>query len=414
MTKEVITDKATVSVYIDPFNRRVRIDDYTGDRHEVLAIINQQISGWVEKLIVKSRTEDVPFFISHGFTCEAFIKGYFAGTDMYFVTLYFTAGREHTSKWHEEQSILQSLIMNQSVKETPSTEEVKIATLSQALELARLYKEIFKVYPTPLQEETHIIKTMQAGTVYAYIELDRKIVSAASAEVNGKFHNSELTDCATLPSVAGKGHMKKLLYYLEQKLISDGITCCYTIARAESLSMNKAFAQLGYTYGGRLVNNCLIYSGLEDMNVWYKVRTMIGMINTNYPESELTGKIIGCAMEVHKFLGNGFQEVVYQRSLAIEMKRQGLAFSREHEMEIFYKGEQVGLRRVDFFVEGKIMVELKAVVELEDVHLAQAINYLEAYGMKIGLLINFGNTSLQFKRVMKPRGNRNKSIKEES
>ena len=88
-------------------------------------------------------------------------------------------------------------------------------------------------------------------------------------------------------------------------------------------------------------------------------------INTNYPESELTGKIIGCAMEVHKYLGNGFHEVVYQRCLAIEMARQGIAFSREHEMEIFYKGEQVGLRRVDFFVEDKIMVELKAVIRLE-------------------------------------------------
>jgi len=131
------------------------------------------------------------------------------------------------------------------------------------------------------------------------------------------------------------------------------------------------------------------------------------MINTNYPESELTGKIIGCAMEVHKYLGNGFQEVVYQRCLAIEMTLQGIAFSREHEMEIFYKGEKVGLRRVDFFVEDKIMVELKAVIQLEDVHLAQAINYLEAYGMKIGLLINFGNTSLQFKRVMKPSRDRN-------
>lgn len=131
------------------------------------------------------------------------------------------------------------------------------------------------------------------------------------------------------------------------------------------------------------------------------------MINTNFPESELTGKIIGCAMEVHKYLGNGFQEVVYQRCLAIEMTLQGIAFSREHEMEIFYKGEKVGLRRVDFFVEDKIMVELKAVIQLEDVHLAQAINYLEAYGMKIGLLINFGNTSLQFKRVMKPSRDRN-------
>lgn len=121
-----------------------------------------------------------------------------------------------------------------------------------------------------------------------------------------------------------------------------------------------------------------------------------------YKHSDITGKIIGCAMEVHKIMGNGFQEVVYQRCLAIEMAKQTLAFSREFEMELLYKGEHVGTRRVDFFVEGVIMVELKAVIQLEDVHLAQAINYLEAYGLEIGLLINFGNTSLQFKRVMKP------------
>jgi len=127
------------------------------------------------------------------------------------------------------------------------------------------------------------------------------------------------------------------------------------------------------------------------------------MLNEKYPESELTGKIIGCAMEVHTILGNGFQEVIYQRALGIEMNRQGLNFSREHEMEIFYKEENIGTRRIDFFVEGKIMVELKAIIQLEDVHLAQAINYLEAYQMQIGLLINFGSKSLQFKRVMKPK-----------
>ncbi len=129
------------------------------------------------------------------------------------------------------------------------------------------------------------------------------------------------------------------------------------------------------------------------------------MINKQYPESELTGKIIGCAMEVHRVLGNGFQEVIYQRALAIEMANQHLNFSREHEMGIFYKGESIGLRRVDFFVEEKIMLEMKAVIKLEDVHLAQAINYLEAYKMEIGLLINFGSKSLEFKRVMKPTKN---------
>jgi GxxExxY protein len=132
------------------------------------------------------------------------------------------------------------------------------------------------------------------------------------------------------------------------------------------------------------------------------------MINEQYPLSELTGKIIGCAMEVHRYFGNGFQEVIYQRALEIEMREQGLSFSREFEMNIIYKGMKIGTRRVDFFVEEKIMVELKAIVQLEDVHLAQAINYLEAYQMDIGLLINFGNTSLQFKRVMKPKDQKQK------
>jgi GxxExxY protein len=123
------------------------------------------------------------------------------------------------------------------------------------------------------------------------------------------------------------------------------------------------------------------------------------MIKEQYKYSELTSKIIGCAMTVHKILGNGFQEVIYQRALAIEMRLGVISFSREHEMPIFYREEQIGTRRVDFLVEGIISVELKAVIRLEDVHLAQAINYLEAYNLEIGLLINFGENSLNFKRV---------------
>lgn len=114
---------------------------------------------------------------------------------------------------------------------------------------------------------------------------------------------------------------------------------------------------------------------------------------------KLTYQIIGCAMEVHKQLGNGFQEVIYQRALAIEFEEQGLLYSREHEMQIAYKGHDIGTRRVDFFVENNIMVEIKAIINLEEVHLAQAMNYLEAYNLEIGLLINFGSKSLQHKRV---------------
>ncbi len=123
------------------------------------------------------------------------------------------------------------------------------------------------------------------------------------------------------------------------------------------------------------------------------------MINEQYKYSELTSKIIGCAMTVHKALGNGFQEVIYQRALEIEMRLAGIGFSREFEMPIFYRDKQTGTRRVDFLAEGVVSVELKAITKLEDVHFAQAINYLEAYNLEIGLLINFGETSLNFKRL---------------
>ncbi len=126
---------------------------------------------------------------------------------------------------------------------------------------------------------------------------------------------------------------------------------------------------------------------------------MNNMIKTEYKYSELTGKIIGCAMEVHKALGNGFQEVIYQRALAHEMEIQDFNFSREFEMPVFYKDIQVGTRRVDFLVEESISVELKAIINLEPVHLAQAINYLEAYNLEIGLLINFGEMKLKFHRL---------------
>lgn len=108
------------------------------------------------------------------------------------------------------------------------------------------------------------------------------------------------------------------------------------------------------------------------------------MVKEEYKYSALTGKIIGCAMEVHKLLGNGFQEVIYQRALEYEMGLQKMSFAREFEMPIFYKDIQVGTRRVDFLVEDKISVELKAIIQVEKVHLAQAMNYLEAYNLEIG------------------------------
>ncbi len=126
--------------------------------------------------------------------------------------------------------------------------------------------------------------------------------------------------------------------------------------------------------------------------------------------NDLTHKIIGSAMKVHATLGNGFQEVIYQRALAIEMAKNNLSFQREMEMPIFYDAQQIGTRRVDFFVEELIMVELKAIIQLEEIHLAQAMNYCQAYNLPIGLLINFGAKSLEFKRIYNVNHPDNKSF----
>ena len=117
--------------------------------------------------------------------------------------------------------------------------------------------------------------------------------------------------------------------------------------------------------------------------------------------NKLTETIIGCAMTVHRLLGTGFQEVIYQRSLAVAMEQAGVIFGREVEMPLFYKDVEVGSRRVDFLVEEMVLVELKALHELTPTHYAQIINYLEAYRLEVGLLINFGAPSLKFKRFLK-------------
>lgn len=120
---------------------------------------------------------------------------------------------------------------------------------------------------------------------------------------------------------------------------------------------------------------------------------------------ETTQRIIGCAMRVHSTLGNGFQELIYQRCLDIEMKLDGLSFEREKTMNIIYRDYPVGDRRVDFFVEGCVLVEIKAIIELQDVHYAQAMNYLEAFEKEVGLLINFGSKSLHNNKLINKRLN---------
>lgn len=270
MTSEIKNESAAIIFYSDSFNRRIRIDDYSGDQKDVLKLVIESIPDWTEKLIIKVRDDELSFFELHGFAKEAFIKGYFNGEDMHFLVRYFSETRSKNTKASEEQNIIDTILLVEKLFREQDLNLVSVATRDDANELALLYSAIFKVYPTPLSDVSHMLKTFDDGTKYVVIREQGKIVSVASAEINRRYSNAELTDCATLPIAQGKGYMKKLLTKLEQILLDDHIRCLYTIARAESYGMNKVFYQLGFSYGGRMTNNCYIYSGLEDMNVWYK------------------------------------------------------------------------------------------------------------------------------------------------
>ncbi len=189
---------------------------------------------------------------------------------MNFVVKYFSKDRSLSKKWEDEEALLKQVL--ESGKEVKKEDPliIQFASIEDAEDLARLYEQVFKIYPTPLSDPAYVKDTIVEGTLYAFIRENGRIISAASAEINRQYKNAEMTDCASLKEAEGKGYMKRIISVLEKKLSESDISCLYSIARAESFSMNKVFYQLGYSYSGRLVNNCYVYSGIEDMNVWGK------------------------------------------------------------------------------------------------------------------------------------------------
>lgn len=270
MDRKINTDRCSLQYYEDEFNRRVRVDDYTGDQGAIIDQLTKTLPAWAEKLIVKVRTEDVPQFVDAGFVQEGFIKGYFNGADLFFLVKYPDPGRGISKSRGSNQEILKRVYSKVPDPSIPVGVDVAEADSFDVPGLVQLYSNVFEIYPSPISQLEYIIESMKKGTTFVYIRNRDHILSAASAEINTHFSNAELTDCATLKGARGRGHMQLLINKLEQIMDQRGIKCKYTIARSQSVSINRVFYNLGYTFGGRLINNCYIYSGLEDMNIWYK------------------------------------------------------------------------------------------------------------------------------------------------
>ncbi|WP_377889114.1 putative beta-lysine N-acetyltransferase [Alkalihalobacillus sp. R86527] len=253
----------------DLFNERIRIEHYSGNPEHVIAQVQSLFTTDYSKCIVKVKDNDVSTFRTYGFTYEGTINNYFSGIDMHIMTKFNEGWRRNASRWMDEEQILEGVLTKVP---SPLAEKpvMRRASEKDAEKLATLYKSVFEVYPTPMDQADYIRKVMKEDTIFYVVDEGSIISSAASAEVNHKFQNAEITDCATLPEFRKSGVMRHLILALESKLLEEEIYYAYSIARSLSFGMNAVFFQLGYEYGGRLINNVKIYDDWENMNLWSK------------------------------------------------------------------------------------------------------------------------------------------------
>lgn len=265
----------TGDLVLDRRNRRVKLHQYQPESIKSMdELLRQQADETgADKVIVYGKKADVELWESLGYRLEGRIDGFFRGENAYLLSLYLTEERAKSAAPElAEENLRISLAKagTGSDKTLPPEYQIREATEEDAEELAALYARVFATYPTPMDDPAYIRKTMREGTRYLVAEHQGAIACAASAEVSERFGSAEMTDCATEPAHAGKGLLQPIFQALEQKMEEMGIYYLYTLTRAQSAGMNVTAAKMGYTYRGRLINNCTIYSGYEDMNIWVK------------------------------------------------------------------------------------------------------------------------------------------------
>jgi len=260
---------------LDQQNQRVKLHEYDPQQISELDVMLRQQAVQMDatKVIVYGKRADVEKWQMLGYRLEGVIEGFFHGEHAHMLSCYLSEERATSSApglADECLAISLSKAGNGEKKELPAPYSMREATVADAEELAKLYALVFATYPTPMDDPDYIRETMMEGTRYVVAELEEKIACAASAEVSVRFGSAELTDCATHPEHAGKGLLQPLFHELEQMMETQGIYFLYTLTRAQSAGMNVTASKMGYQYRGRLINNCTIFSGFEDMNIWVK------------------------------------------------------------------------------------------------------------------------------------------------
>ena len=259
---------AGAELYIDKFSLRVRMDDYFGPLEKVMALLRIHLPNWTEKVIIKSRPDHRRQFSEAGYREEAFVRGYYSGMDMHFMTTYLHPKRKELVTSKNEIVSDTGRYFDQGTSSNQSVPLIHTATVADADELAQFYSSIFPVYPTPITDPQFLNKVIAGDSRYKFVREKGVIVSAACAEINRAYRNAELSDCGTLKNMAGKGFMKAILSAFMKDLQEEGIHALYSIARSESVSMNAVLKNLGFDCTGTLIQNVYIFSGFENMKVW--------------------------------------------------------------------------------------------------------------------------------------------------
>lgn len=227
----------------------------------------------INKIIVYTLPENVEFLEKNGFDQEGEISHFFFGKDGYILTKYKEDFRKKSTSLEVNKKVMDLVKKDNKVFsniELGEEFQIQLATKNEIIPLSSLYKKVFRYYPTHVHNPEYINKVISQTYFFVVILHQDKLISAASAIINPKYKNAEITDCATDPDYRGKSLMYHIILEIEKELRKRDIPTFYSLTRAQSFGMNLTVKRLGYQYGGTLINNCIIYSGFEDMNIWTK------------------------------------------------------------------------------------------------------------------------------------------------
>ncbi|TYS11470.1 putative beta-lysine N-acetyltransferase [Bacillus subtilis] len=273
MLKSIKSNGVTAVLDHDSFNKRMRVVRYDGAIEKALPdIVAAAKEEDAEKIIIYTKQHDVAVLAKQLFAPEGYLKGYYLGHPACVMVRYLTEKRSQTDSYIKEQEMIEALyrtVPHLRTENRPSFTMRKAET-NDMYQLSMLYKKVFRTYPTPVFDPAYIEKTMNENTMY-YVMFDHeRLISAASADMNPELGHAEMTDCAVLPEYRGHSLTSFLIEELEKEMAEKEIFHVFSLARAASFGMNAVLYRSGYQYGGRLINNCYIAEGLENMNIWSK------------------------------------------------------------------------------------------------------------------------------------------------